>query len=382
MMRQANVMLWFHYIMEFKFINLRKLLSIAVCAIVLSANAQEKAKIFSKPELSGYAIGQYQYSGKKDAESNTFSLRMVRVSLDGRILNDFAYKLQGQVNGNTSALGESPRIVDVFIEWQKYGFLKIKAGQFKRPFTFENPMNPIDQGFMGYGQNVMNLSGFNDRTGEHSSNGRDIGVQVQGDLFKATSGRSLLHYQVGVFNGQGINTKDVDNQKDIIGGFWIMPVSGMRLGAFGWTGSYARKGVDGVKSLSKRRYAISGEYTLNDWTFRSEYIHSTGLGFVTVYNEKADLGKDEVNHAKGDKADGFYALAIAPVIKKKFHVKARYDCYRPKAEWGTSKTFYEIGVDYVFARNLQISAEYAFVNDRSLEKHNYSMIDTQLSFRF
>lgn len=346
------------------------------------ANAEEKAKLFSKPKLSGYAILQYQYSSQHEAESNSFNLRMVRLSLDGRILGDFAYKLQGQINGNTSTLGDSPRLVDAYVEWQKLPFLKIKAGQFKRPFTFENPMNPIDQGFMGYGQNIMKLAGFNDRVGEHSSNGRDIGVQLQGDLLKTKAGRPLLHYQIGVFNGQGINTKDVDNQKDVIGGLWVMPVEGLRIGAFGWTGSYARKGDDGVKSLAKRRYAISGEYVVDDWTFRSEYIHSTGLGFSTVYNQSSDTKKDDVNYAAGDKADGFYALAIAPVIKKKLHVKARYDTYRPRAEWGTSKTYYEVGVDYIFVKNLQINLEYAFVNDRSLAHHNYSMIDTQVSFRF
>lgn len=354
-----------------------------LCLFAFSqVNAGEKTQIFSKPKLSGYAMGQYQYSGQHGAESNSFNVRMVRLSLDGRILGDFAYKLQGQVNGNTSTLGESPRLVDVYLEWQKLPFLKIKAGQFKRPFTFENPMNPIDQGFMSYSQNVSKLAGFNDRVGEHSSNGRDIGVQLQGDLIKTSAGRPLLHYQVGVFNGQGINTKDVDNQKDVIGGLWVMPVEGLRIGAFGWTGSYARKGVDGVKSLAKRRYAISGEYVVDDWTFRSEYIHSTGLGFTTVYNQSSDAKVDEVNHEAGDKADGFYALAIAPVIKNKLHVKARYDFYRPRAEWGTSKTFYEIGVDYLFVKNLQINLEYAFVNDRSLARHNYSMIDTQLSFRF
>ena len=243
-------------------------------------------------------------------------------------------------------------------------------------------MNPIDQGFMGYSQNVSKLAGFNDRVGEHSSNGRDIGVQVQGDLIKTASGRTLLHYQVGVFNGQGINTKDVDNRKDVISGAWVMPVEGLRIGAFGWTGSYARKGADGVKSLSKNRYAISGEYVFDDWTFRSEYIHSTGYGFKTVYNQSTDAKADEVNTAAGNKSDGFYALAIAPVIKEKLHVKARYDLYRPQADWNTSKTYYEVGVDYMFAKNLQINLEYAFVNDRSLDRHNYSMIDTQLSFRF
>ena len=345
-------------------------------------SAEEKTQLFSKPKLSGYAIGQYQYSGQHDAESNSFNVRMVRLSIDGRILRDFAYRVQGQVNGNTSTLSDSPRLVDVYLEWQKLPFLKIKAGQFKRPFTFENPMNPIDQGFMSYSQNVTKLAGFNDRVGEHASNGRDIGLQLQGDLIKTSAGRPLLHYQVGVFNGQGINTKDVDNQKDVIGGLWVMPVEGLRIGAFGWTGSYARKGGDGVKSLAKRRYAISGEYAIDDWTFRSEYIHSTGLGFSTVYNQSSDTKADEVNHEAGDKADGFYALAIAPVIKNKLHVKARYDVYRPRAEWGTSKTYYEIGVDYLFIKNLQINLEYAFVNDRSLARHNYSMIDTQLSFRF
>lgn len=347
-----------------------------------AASAKEKTEVFSKPKFSGYAIGQYQYSSQHGAESNSFNLRMIRMSLSGRILGDFAYLLQGQVNGNTSTLGDSPRMVDVYIEWQKLPFLKIKAGQFKRPFTFENPMNPIDQGFMGYSQNVSKLAGFNDRVGEHSSNGRDIGVQVQGDLIKTASGRPLFHYQVGVFNGQGINTKDVDNRKDVIGGAWVMPVEGLRIGAFGWTGSYARKGADGVKSLSKNRYAISGEYVFDDWTFRSEYIHSTGYGFKTVYNQSTDAKADEVNTAAGNKSDGFYALAIAPVIKEKLHVKARYDLYRPQADWNTSKTYYEVGVDYMFAKNLQINLEYAFVNDRSLDRHNYSMIDTQLSFRF
>ena len=353
------------------------------CLFSLSAaSAKEKTEVFSKPKFSGYAIGQYQYSSQHGAESNSFNLRMIRMSLSGRILGDFAYLLQGQVNGNTSTLGDSPRMVDVYIEWQKLPFLKIKAGQFKRPFTFENPMNPIDQGFMGYSQNVSKLAGFNDRVGEHSSNGRDIGVQVQGDLIKTASGRPLLHYQVGVFNGQGINTKDVDNRKDVIGGAWVMPVEGLRIGAFGWTGSYARKGADGVKSLSKNRYAISGEYVFDDWTFRSEYIHSTGYGFKTVYNQSTDAKADEVNTAAGNKSDGFYALAIAPVIKEKLHVKARYDLYRPQADWNTSKTYYEVGVDYMFCKNLQINLEYAFVNDRSLDRSNYSMIDTQLSFRF
>lgn len=385
---------------------MKKIASLALAALALtSASAQEntpKLSVLSDIKFSGYVMSQYQYTGQDSKESNSFNIRMVRMALDGRLMKDFYWKVQLQVNGNTSDLGSSPRMVDAFVEWQKYEAFKIKAGQFKRPFTFENPMHPITQGFMGYSQNVSKLAGFSDRTGEHASNGRDIGVQIQGDLIKNAAGRNLLHYQVGVFNGQGTNHKDVDQRKDVIGGIWVSPVKGLRIGAFGWTGSSARKGTwdvtdanhnvvknedgsvkthSGVRSLSKNRYAFSAEYAANDWTVRSEYIHSQGYGFT----KSLTSGKEtdcNVNYAAGDQADGFYALMIAPVISKKLYAKARYDLYRPRAEWGTSRTQYEIGANYWIGKSIMIGAEYARINDRSLAKPDYNMIDVEFDVKF
>ena len=385
---------------------MKKIASLALAALALtSASAQEntpKLSVLSDIKFSGYVMSQYQYTGQDSKESNSFNIRMVRMALEGRLMKDFYWKVQLQVNGNTSDLGSSPRMVDAFAEWQKYEAFKIKAGQFKRPFTFENPMHPITQGFMGYSQNVSKLAGFSDRTGEHASNGRDIGVQIQGDLIKNAAGRNLLHYQVGVFNGQGTNRKDVDQRKDVIGGIWVSPVKGLRIGAFGWTGSSARKGTwdvtdanhnvvknedgsvktqKGVRSLSKNRYAFSAEYAANDWTVRSEYIHSQGYGFT----KSLTSGKEtdcNVNYAAGDQADGFYALMIAPVISKKLYAKARYDLYRPRAEWGTSRTQYEIGANYWIGKSIMIGAEYARINDRSLAKPDYNMIDVEFDVKF
>lgn len=380
--------------------------SLALAALALtSASAQEntpKLSVLSDIKFSGYVMSQYQYSDQDSKESNSFNIRMVRMALEGRLMKDFYWKVQLQANGNTSDLGSSPRMVDAFAEWQKYEAFKIKAGQFKRPFTFENPMHPITQGFMGYSQNVSKLAGFSDRTGEHASNGRDIGVQIQGDLIKNASGRNLLHYQVGVFNGQGTNHKDVDQRKDVIGGIWVSPVKGLRIGAFGWTGSSARKGTwdvtdanhnvvknedgsvkthSGVRSLSKNRYAFSAEYAANDWTVRSEYIHSQGYGFTKTLTSGKETDCN-VNYAAGDQADGFYALMIAPVISKKLYAKARYDLYRPRAEWGTSRTQYEIGANYWIGKSIMIGAEYARINDRSLAKPDYNMIDVEFDVKF
>ena len=380
----------------------------------VSASAQKKQTIelpswLSNVKLSGYGMTQYQYSGQKNAESNSFNIRMGRIALEGRIADDFYWKTQIQFNGNTSNLGSSPRMVDLFAEWQKYDYFKVKVGQFKNPFTFENPMHPIDQGFMGYSQNVSKLAGFSDRAGEHASNGRDIGLQLQGDFLKNANGRNLLHYQIGVFNGQGINTKDVDNQKNVIGGVWVMPVSGMRIGAFGWTGSYARKGErteivrelfgpclyqdrkithPDYRKLNQNRYAFSFEYKKDGWTVRSEYIHSTGKAFANSLTNFNDANSKDcsINENIGDKAQGVYGLVIAPLAQlpknSRIDIKARYDMYQPNGKNNMQKTQYEAGLNFHIGKRISILTEYALVNDKTLAKHNYSMADAEFCFRF
>ncbi len=378
---------------------MRKTIILAALMFSSIISYAQGQKWINNVKLSGFGIVQYQYNGmhnSKTSKSNSFNLRLARVSLDGRILDDWYWKAQLQVNGNTSTLGASPRVVDLFAEWQKYDYFRVKLGQFKNPFTFDNPIHPIDQGFMSVAQSVLKLASFSDRAGAHPSNGRDIGIQVQGDFLKNNAGRNLVHYQVGVFNGQGINTKDVDQQKNIIGGVWVMPVNGLRLGWFGWTGSYARKGTwtdnagivqSGVRKLQQRRYAFSAEYKANDWTLRSEYIHSTGYAFAKSLSNTDDAAAKDCNlSADGNKAQGVYALVIAPIIPNKLHAKARYDMYQPSDGAQKQRTQYDIGLDYEFTKNLALSGIYSYVHDRSQHalqaNPNYSMLDVELSFRF
>ena len=343
-------------------------LALAVSLLPLSLRAQsdtvESKKTVSVElpqwgkdiKFSGYAMLQYQaQDGAQDG--NTFNLRLLRLMLDGKT-GDVAWRIQLQGSGSSAYL------VDLYAEWQKYRAVRLKVGQFKRAFTFESPENPINQGFYSYALAVNSLVGYGDRTGEKSSGGRDIGVQLQGDLLENRAGRPLLHYQIGVYNGEGINTKDADNRKDIIGGLWLMPLKGLRIGAFGWTGSRAGVG-------RKNRYALSAEYKANDWVLRSEYIHSQGAAAPGT--------------ALGDKADGLYAFAIAPLIHGKLYAKARYNLYRQDKTWSSSKTMYEAGLNYVFNKHLLLHMEYARVNDRTIgqpDRHNYNFVDCQLNLRF
>ena len=366
---------------------MKRLLILAIFAmsLTLNANAQDKEKkTIELPQwvnnikFSGYGMLQYQGEDKEGAHTNSFNLRLLRMILDGKIA-DFDWRVQVQGTNATGPGQPTVQLVDLYAEWVRHKEFKIRVGQFKRAFTYENPTHPITQGWYSYAMVIYNLSGFGDRTGEKSSGGRDIGIQVQGDLFPNAAGRLLFHYQLGVYNGEGINEKDKDNRKDIIGGAWVMPIKGLRIGAFGWTGS--RGGmldpVTGTKrSVEKNRYAISAEYDKDEWTFRTEYIHSQGWGAAKAANNVR-----EIDYSKGDKADGWYAFGIVPVIKSKLHAKARYNLYRQSKEWSTSKTMYEVGVNYFFTKNLQLNMEYARVNERATHD-SYNFVDVELDFRF
>ena len=370
---------------------MKRLLILAIFAmsLTLNANAQDKEKkTIELPQwvnnikFSGYGMLQYQGEDKEGAHTNSFNLRLLRMILDGKIA-DFDWRVQVQGTNATGPGQPTVQLVDLYAEWVRHKEFKVRVGQFKRAFTYENPTNPITQGWYSYAMVINNLSAFGDRTGEKASGGRDIGIQVSGDVLPNSSGRPLLHYQVGVYNGEGINSKDQDNRKDIIGGLWVMPIKGVRIGAFGWTGS--RGGmldpVTGEKiSIGKNRYALSAEYDKDEFTFRTEYIHSQGWGAASAGNNVR-----EIDYTKGDKADGWYVFGIVPVIKSKLHAKARYNTYRKDKTWGNSKTMYEIGLNYFFNKRLQINAEYARVNDRSIadpDKHNYNFVDVQFDFRF
>ena len=95
----------------------------------------------SKPKVGGYIIGGYKYSDQDGAHGGPgFNCRLIRLYVDGSIFNDFKYRIQFQANGT------SPHVKDFFVEWAKYKEFSVKLGQFKRAFTFENPMNPWDVG--------------------------------------------------------------------------------------------------------------------------------------------------------------------------------------------------------------------------------------------
>ena len=327
---------------------------------------RDVTRFASAPQFGGYLVGQYSYTdqaGKHGGDG--FNAHFIRAYVSGTLLRDFKYRIQMEFRG-------TPALRDYTIEWVHWKEFSVKAGQFKRPFTFDSPLNPWDIGLGGYALATRMLVGYGDYCGEPNVNGRDQGLLLQGNLLPVgTAHRPLLHYEGGIFNGNGLNNADNNRKKDWIGSLQLMPLSGLRVGIFGWKGNYTREGV----TVSRNRWALGVTYEKADWTARAEYIHHTG-------HRVSDYDSSTQTWAGNARADGWYALIGVPVTRW-FQPFLRYDAYRDGARWGGLKTAYSLCPNFRLHRNLLFQLQYNYILDKtSATDRHYNEFWAQAYIRF
>lgn len=327
----------------------------------------------SAPKFGGYAVGKYEWSGKAGApRSGTFACRLLRAYVSGTILRDFRYRVQMELRN------ASPGMRDYTLEWTHWKEFQVKVGQFKRGFTYENPTNPWEVGFGSYAlmAQYMTAMSSEDCSGETAQNGRDQGIELRGDLFPIGQDRHpLLHYQAGVFNGNGQNKSDNNGRKDWIGSLWLQPVSGLHVTLFGWKGSYTRPVSTGEDiTVGRSRWGLSAKYDRKDWSVRAEYAHHTGHN-INSYDTESKLFADR------GKADGWY-VAVGVPCTPWLKVYARWDTFRKEASWGSSKTLYSLVPNIQLHRNLLFQIQYNYVCDRLASVRHYNEFWAQTYVRF
>ena len=116
--------------------------------------------------------------------------------------------------------------------YAQYSFspaLKLRVGQFKQPFTLESLMPPFLVSNIGFDESILYMAGIGgDPCFGMGRVGRDSGIMLTGDLIDHGAGK-LLGYSIGIFNGSGMNLKDNNNQKDVIGMLNVRPVTGLTI---------------------------------------------------------------------------------------------------------------------------------------------------------
>ncbi|MBR4160373.1 MAG: porin [Bacteroidaceae bacterium] len=339
-----------------------------------AAPAKEKkwkvADYVTVPKFGGYIVSTYKYDSQEGKNGGDgFGLRYLRLYLDGKVFNDFSYRVQMNISGEPGTKNGA-RVIDAFVAWQKWKALGIKMGEFKRCFTFENPMNPWDICSGDYTQLTKHFAGMNGDFYKNGTNsgGRDLGIQFYGDAFKVGDTKHyLLHYQAGIYNGQGINTADKDKEKDYIGTIQLQPVKGLYLGVFGWSGSFN----DGTQSNYFKRWAAGVSYE-GLFSARAEYARN-------IYANGANT------NGLGLKSDAWYVRVGVPVWRW-LKVNMGYDAYRKDmSTWTSLNSIYTLGLQSRPHKNLQFQLQWNYCHNNSLSSSvdkDYHQLWAQAYIRF
>ena len=356
----------------------RKSLLLIVMMFALASlstiNAQEKKSLIGDYlSISGWMNIQYDYESQLQNDGvtldqiNTFNVRRARLDFKGNISKNVEFRVQADVAG-------SPKLVDGFVKIKLQKYFNIQVGQFKIPFTFENPQSPLTLEGVEYAQVISKLSGYSDMSGVKTySGGRDVGVMIYGNFFSFEhDGKEIpiLTYKLGVFNGNGMNNKDANLAKDIAASIEVCPgVKGLMLATSYYGGNYYLNSDE--RNANRDRFTVGGKYENGRLTVRSEYI----------------VGKTEMSGNDGIytlNSDGFYVAGgyWFNIKSQKIRPVARYDFLRQDIKNPEkNSTYYMVGIDWWPYNNLRLLVNYT-VKDKPGYDNLGNLFQAQLSVKF
>jgi hypothetical protein len=277
------------------------------------------------PKMSGLVNMRYQYSDA-DNGSNSFDIRRVRLDFKGIIAPAVDYRVHVEFAGN-------PKILDAYIDWHTAAAFNIRAGEFKIPFSLENPYSPQRLEMIDNSMVITGLSGYNDVSGIAAS-GRDVGVDFYGK-FLAVNDYYVFEYSAGLFNGNGINAADNNKSKDFAGSFFIHPLKNITLSASHYNGSTKRQD----ENIQRVRTGGGLRFDNNRLLVRGEYI----------------CGKT------GDmNSNGCYAI-VGYFVHPKIQTLFKYDRFqRDIAATETRQVNYIVGINYFPVKNFHFKLNYSY----------------------
>ena len=250
------------------------------------AAAWEKLQQYVK--ISAFMQGEYDWidSGDKNDITGTssFYLRRVRFTFAGDLYRGAkGAKIDYRVYFDLCRIPKNP-ILDMWIRYQPCKEFGIQFGQYKNPVTFEASISPSKYDFIDFSYAVSNLAkmGADDVAG-YNVTARDAGFQFYGG-FLHRDGYSIINYNIGLLNGNGINTKDDNKSKDVYGKLTIKSSKDLAFAAFY---QWGEANLTPIKESDPTKYAEYG------WSGSAEYVktHRWGVGFN--YDAKKAFARGE-----------------------------------------------------------------------------------------
>ncbi|MEI6283303.1 MAG: porin, partial [Alphaproteobacteria bacterium] len=296
-----------------------------------------------EPSLSvgGLIQAQTELGEKGDSRfitgNNRFYLRRARINATGRFLEDFDFRVELEAGAGslTEAVGNTQRaqLADAFISWHHYPAANLKIGQFKTPFGYEQLLGDSRQ-----------YTIERSLAGDRLTLGRQIGVQVGGDLFD-----QRISYATGLFNGTGVNTNANDNDRFL----WAGRVTGTA-----WSGRLLGQdarwtvGTDAYVSDDTNLAGLPAEFGFDsvpggpkDGVFTgsrfgrsiSTQLHLGPFDLLTEYLDVRFRPADTIPFATFH-ADGWYAQAAYFIVPRFVQTAVKYEQFDADDRLGGDST--------------------------------------------
>lgn len=284
----------------------------------------------AKMSLGGFIQGQAEFGKAPDARFNgiedRFYLRRARLNLQGNFLENFDYKLEADFSGNSLSESTAVRaqLTDGFINWNRYEFANVKAGQYKTHFGWEQILSDTKMF-------TIERSLPNDRL----TDGRQIGASVTGGVLE-----KRLSYAVGMFNGTSVNSSQNDNDhfmytarvqgtpvKTQVKGQpfeWNVGVNvltskdnGVTKAGFGFDSTPATAADDNLFVGDRNAWGVDTQVKFGLFDLQAEYLRNR-------YEPDNDIP------ANGFETDGWYVLGGYYILPKYLQAVVRFEVFNPQ----------------------------------------------------
>ena len=296
--------------------------------------------VASRITLHGYAQGGYTYAEKDGVKSNTFDIKRTLLWATADITPRWSFCFMHDFNSAVQEYHTTFRAT-------RNQALHIRFGQFKHGFSYENPLSPTSMEAIDvYAEGVTYLAGCGSDPLFGRQFGRDLGISVFGE-----TNNKVLRYEVDVLNGQGINQKDKNNQKDVIGRLEVRPFKGLNLVATGQLGhGNALKGA----TVFNPGMQVGQNYKRNRWSVGFDLKND----IVNMHGEYLE-GKDGKVVSRGAYLTGNRRLATFK-DKTKLDVVASYDFFNFNVDRKCDMHKVVAGLQYWFFKKCRVQAQYVY----------------------
>ncbi len=321
--------------------------------------------IASRITFNGYAQGGYSWNDANGQNVNDFNLKRTLLWAKARITDRWSFLFMHDFSSVVQEFYTDYRL-------SNDQALTVRLGQFKHSYSMENPLSPTQLELIDvYSQAVLFLAGEGPDPLNGVNYGRDMGLMVFGDLAS-----NKLHYELAVMNGQGVNRRDGNNNKDLIAKLEVRPVKGFRVVASGQKG----KGHAVGQAAWNPGVKVGDDYTRDRYSIGAEL--KTGAYAPGKYKEARPVSvrAEWLGGKDGDVGSrGGYVTACVPLANG-LDMVASADYYDRNTDMDYSQTQATMGLQYWFYKKCRLQLQYTRTWSQFQDDYNWLQAQVQFAF--